>query len=98
MVGVPSRSPLVRVLEFTLLAATPVVLLVGAAAAWAHANTLAFDFDRAYAPAAHLVLHGSSPYGPTTHAVLSSQTAFVWRCGRRTTWPKAPARRRSPRR
>jgi hypothetical protein len=73
-----SRSPLVRVLEFTVLAAIPVVLLVGAAATWAHANTLAFDFDRAYAPAAHLVLHGSSPYGPTTHAALSSQTAFVY--------------------
>jgi hypothetical protein len=77
-VGVHARSPLVRVLEWVLLGAMPVVLLVGAAATWARSHTLAFDFDRAYLPAAHLVLHGSSPYGPATRAVLSSQTAFVY--------------------
>ena len=77
-VGVRSRSPFVRVLELLLLGAMPVVLLVGAASAWASEHTLAFDFDRAYLPAAHLLLHGSSPYGPATRAVLSSQTAFVY--------------------
>jgi glycosyl transferase family 87 len=78
VVNVPSRSPVVEVLEFCLLAVLPIVLLVGAARSWAHAHTLAYDFDRAYAPAAHLVLHGSSPYGPATRAALSSQTAFVY--------------------
>src|SRR3954471_13011957 len=72
------RSPLLRVLELWLLAVTPVVLLFGAARSWSHSNTLAWDFDRAYLPAAHLVLQGSSPYGPLTRAALSSQTAFVY--------------------
>jgi len=72
------RSPLLRVIELWLLAVTPVFLLVGAARSWAHSHTLAYDFDRAYLPAAHLVLHGSSPYGPTTRAALGSQTAFVY--------------------
>jgi hypothetical protein len=65
-------------LELWLLAVTPLVLLVGAARSWAHSHTLAYDFDRAYLPAAHLVLHGSSPYGPATRAALGSQTAFVY--------------------
>jgi hypothetical protein len=73
-----ARSRLVRVLELILLGALPIVLLVGAADAWAREHTLAFDFSRAYAPAAHLLLHGSSPYGPATRAVLRSQTAFVY--------------------
>jgi len=72
------RSPLLRVLELWFLAVTPIVLLAGAAQTWAHSHTLAYDFDRAYAPAAHLVLHGSSPYGPATRAALGSQTAFVY--------------------
>jgi hypothetical protein len=72
------RSPLLRVIELWLLAVTPVLLLVGAARSWAHSHTLAFDFDRAYLPAAHLAVHGSSPYGPTTRAALGSQTAFVY--------------------
>jgi hypothetical protein len=72
------RSPLLRVIELWLLAVTPVFLLVGAARSWAHSHTLAYDFDRAYLPAAHLVLHGSSPYGPATRAALGSQTAFVY--------------------
>jgi alpha-1,2-mannosyltransferase len=66
------------VLELLPLAVAPVVLLVGAALSWAHSHTLAYDFDRAYAPAAHLVLHGASPYGPATRAALGSQTAFVY--------------------
>ena len=73
-----THSPSARVLELLLLGATPVVLLVGAAGAWAHSHTLAYDFDRAYLPAAHLVVHGASPYGPATHAALGSQTAFVY--------------------
>jgi glycosyl transferase family 87 len=72
------RSPLLRALELWLLAVTPIFLLVGAAKSWAHSHTLAYDFDRAYLPAAHLVLHGSSPYGPATRAALGSQTAFVY--------------------
>jgi hypothetical protein len=72
------RSPVVRVLEFWLLAVVPVVLLVGSAIAESHNHTLAFDFHRAYAPAIRHVLHGSSPYGPSTVAALSSQTAFVY--------------------
>jgi Glycosyltransferase family 87 len=72
------RSPLLRVVELWLLAVAPVILLVGAVRSWAHSHTLAYDFDRAYLPAAHLVLHGSSPYGPATRAALGSQTAFVY--------------------
>ena len=72
------KSPLLRVVELWLLAAMPLILLVGAARSWAHSHTLAYDFDRAYLPAAHLVLHGSSPYGPATRAALGSQTAFVY--------------------
>jgi alpha-1,2-mannosyltransferase len=68
----------VRVLEFWLLAVVPAVLLVGSAIAEAHSHTLAYDFDRAYAPAIHHVVHGSSPYGPSTVAALRSQTAFVY--------------------
>jgi Glycosyltransferase family 87 len=78
VVRMSPRSPLLRVLELWLLVVTPVVLLLGAARSWAHSHTLAYDFDRAYLPAAHLVLHGSSPYGPATRAVLGSQTAFVY--------------------
>ena len=78
VVRMSPRSPLVRALELWLLAVTPVVLLVGAARSWSHSHTLAWDFDRAYLPAAHLVVHGSSPYGPLTRAALSSQTAFVY--------------------
>ena len=73
-----SRSPLARVLELWFLGAIPLVLFAGAARSWAHAHTLAYDFDRAYLPAAHLVLHGHSPYGATTRAALGSQTAFVY--------------------
>jgi hypothetical protein len=65
-------------LEIWFLAVIPIVLLAGAARSWAHSHTLAYDFDRAYAPAAHLVLHGASPYGPATRAALGSQTAFVY--------------------
>ena len=65
-------------LELWLLAVLPIVLLAGAARSWAHSHTLAYDFDRAYLPAAHLVLHGDSPYGPATRAVLALQTAFVY--------------------
>src|SRR4029079_29252 len=59
VVRMSPRSPLVRALELWLLAVTPVVLLVGAARSWSHSHTLAWDFDRAYLPAAHLVVHGS---------------------------------------
>jgi alpha-1,2-mannosyltransferase len=72
------RSPLLFVLELWLLAVVPIVLLAGAARSWAHSHTLAYDFDRAYLPAAHLALHGASPYGPATRAALASQTAFVY--------------------
>jgi len=72
------RSPLVRVLEIWFLAVTPVFLLAGAAKSALHSNTIAYDFDRAYLPAAHLVLHGASPYGPSTAVALRSQTAFVY--------------------
>ena len=65
-------------LELWLLAVAPVVLLAGAVRSWAHSHTLAYDFDRAYLPAAHLVVHGTSPYGPATRAALGSQTAFVY--------------------
>lgn len=78
VVRTSSRSPLLGVLELLLLAVTPIVLLAGAARSWAHSHTLAYDFDRAYLPAAHLVLHGSSPYGPATRAALGLQTAFVY--------------------
>jgi len=72
------RSPLVRVLEFWFLGALPLFLLAGVARTALRAHTLAYDFDRAYAPAIHHVLHGSSPYGPLTQASLGSQTAFVY--------------------
>jgi alpha-1,2-mannosyltransferase len=78
IVGVLRRSPLVHALELWLLGVVPVVLLAGAARTWAQSRTLAYDFDRAYLPAAHLVLHGSSPYGPATRAALGSQLAFVY--------------------
>jgi Glycosyltransferase family 87 len=72
------RSPAVRVLEVCLLGVLPVVLLVGAAIGNARSHKLAYDFDRAYTPAIHHVLHGMSPYGPSTAAALSSHTAFVY--------------------
>lgn len=78
MVRALLRSPLARALEIWVLAVVPIVLLAGAARSWAHSHTLAYDFDRAYLPAAHLVLHGASPFGPTTRAALASQTAFVY--------------------
>lgn len=65
-------------LEIWLLGVIPMVLLAGAVRSWAHSHTLAYDFDRAYAPAARLVVHGASPYGPATRAALGSQTAFVY--------------------
>lgn len=77
-VGALAKSPFARALEIWFLALVPVVLVVGAARSWAHSHTLAYDFDRAYLPAAHLVLHGASPYGPATRAALGSQTAFVY--------------------
>jgi alpha-1,2-mannosyltransferase len=72
------RSPLARVLELWLLVAVPIFLLIGTARSALRSHTIAYDFDRAYLPAVHLVLHGSSPYGPSTRAALSSQTAFVY--------------------
>ena len=58
------RSPAVRVLELCLLGVLPVLFLVGSVISAAGSHTIAFDFDRAYAPAIHHVLQGSSPYGP----------------------------------
>jgi alpha-1,2-mannosyltransferase len=72
------RSPLARVLELWLLVAVPIFLLVGTARSALRSHTIAYDFDRSYLPAVHLVLHGSSPYGPSTRAALGSQTAFVY--------------------
>jgi len=66
------------VLELWFLVLVPIYLLVGTARSALRSDTIAYDFDRAYLPAAHLVVHGSSPYGPATRAVLSSQTAFVY--------------------
>jgi Glycosyltransferase family 87 len=78
MVGSLSRSPLIRVLEFLFLGALPLFIVAGTARAAIRAHDLAYDFDRAYAPAIHHVLHGASPYGPSTTAALGSQTAFVY--------------------
>jgi alpha-1,2-mannosyltransferase len=72
------RSPLLRVLELWFLIVLPIYLLVGTARSALRSDTIAYDFDRAYLPAVHLVLHGLSPYGPSTRAALSSQTAFVY--------------------
>lgn len=72
------RSPVVHVLEIWLLAVVPVLLLVETARSWADSHKLAYDFAHAYAPAIHLVLRGVSPYGPSSPAALSSQTAFVY--------------------
>src|SRR5436190_1411065 len=72
------RSPLLRVLELWFLVLVPIYLLVGTARSALRSDTIAYDCARASLPAAHLVVHGSSPYGPATRAVLSSQTAFVY--------------------
>jgi Glycosyltransferase family 87 len=72
------RSPLFRVLEFWFLGALPVFMLAETAIAAIQTHRLAYDFDRAYLPAIHHVLHGASPYGPSTPAALGSQTAFVY--------------------
>ena len=73
-----SRSPLVRVLEFWFLGLLPLFMLAGTAVAAYSSHKMAYDFDRAYFPAIHHVLHGASPYGPSTVAALGSQTAFVY--------------------
>jgi hypothetical protein len=65
-------------LELWLLVLLPIYLLVGTARSAVRSDTIAYDFDRAYLPAVHLVLRGLSPYGPSTRAALSSQTAFVY--------------------
>ena len=65
-------------LEVWLLGVLPLFLIVGTARAALAAHTLAWDFDRAYLPAIHHVLHGMSPYGPSTPAALGSQTTFVY--------------------
>jgi hypothetical protein len=65
-------------LEFWLLGVLPLFLIAGTAKIAFGAHTLAYDFDRAYLPAIHHVLHGASPYGPSTPAALGSQTAFVY--------------------
>jgi Glycosyltransferase family 87 len=72
------RSPAVRLVELCLLGALPVIFLVGLAISAVGSHNLAYDFDRAYDPAIHRVLHGSTPYGPSTAAALASQTAFVY--------------------
>lgn len=72
------RSPLVRALEIWVFGVLPVFTAVETTLAATHIHKLAFDFDHAYYPAARLVLHGASPYGPTTHAALGTQTAFVY--------------------
>jgi hypothetical protein len=71
-------SALVRVLEPVAYAALPGIILVHSVLAWSRLHTLAYDFDRAYLPAAHHVLHNASPYGPATRAALGSQTAYVY--------------------
>jgi len=73
-----SRSPLVRVLEFWFLGVLPLFMVGATARAGVTTHKIAYDFDRAFAPAIHHVLHGSSPYGPSTVAALGSQTAFVY--------------------
>jgi len=73
-----ARSPAGRVLEILFLACVPLTLLIGSVSAAVRSNLVAYDFDRAYLPAARLVLHGASPYVPATPAALSSQTAFVY--------------------
>jgi hypothetical protein len=73
-----SRSPLVRVLEVWFLGVLPVFMVVGTAIVAVPSHKIAYDFDRAYAPAIHHVLHGISPYGPSTASALGSQTAFVY--------------------
>ena len=54
-----SRSPLVRVLEFWFLGVLPLFMVAVTAIIAIAAHTLAYDFDRAYAPAIHHVLHGA---------------------------------------
>jgi hypothetical protein len=66
------------VLGIWLLGVVPLYLLVATTLSALKSQTIAYDFDRAYLPAAHHVLHGASPYGPTTHAALSTQRAFVY--------------------
>jgi hypothetical protein len=65
-------------LEFWLLGVLPLFLIGGTAWAAFNAHMLAYDFGHAYWPAIHHVLHGASPYGPSTRAALGSQTAFVY--------------------
>jgi Glycosyltransferase family 87 len=72
------RSPTVRMLELCFLGVLPLLLLVGTTVSAARSHTIAFDFDRTYAAAIHHVLHGSSPYGPSSAAALGSQKAFVY--------------------
>jgi alpha-1,2-mannosyltransferase len=72
------RSPLVQGAELLVLAAVPLFLVVGALPGAVHGHTVAYDFDRAYLPAAHAVVHGASPYGPVTRSALGSQTAYVY--------------------
>ena len=73
-----SRSPLVRVLEFWFLAVLPLFMVAATAKTALATHKMAYDFDRAYFPAIRHVLHGASPYGPSTAAALGSQTAFVY--------------------
>ncbi len=73
-----SRSPLVRVLELWFLGVLPLFMVTVTAIVGIPSHKIAYDFDRAYAPAIHHVLHGASPYGPSTAAALGSQTAFVY--------------------
>ena len=73
-----SRSPLVRVLEFWFLAVLPLFMVAATAKTALATHKMAYDFDPAYFPAIRHVLHGASPYGPSTAAALGSQTAFVY--------------------
>jgi hypothetical protein len=72
------RSPLGKAAEFVLFAALPLFLVIGALPNAVHGHTVAYDFDHAYLPAAHSVVHGASPYGPLTRAALGSQHAYVY--------------------
>ena len=68
-----------RAAELFALAVAPVFVNAALLVDQAHVKGgVAYDFRRAFLPAARAVMHGRSPFGPATAAALRPATAFVY--------------------
>lgn len=76
--GPASRHPAATAAAWFVLAVVPLVCAAFFLAASYSHDTLAYDFRRAYLPAAEAVLDGESPYVEVDDPRLAAETAYVY--------------------